>query len=254
MQRYLQPIKPAGGDDTNVLASLVAPSAAPSAGDGVGEEDPLVAGMFLCRKCGRQFDEADVFPVGSGRKKCHICKRCNAIQSRMSRVFKSGAISQEGWLSMSKEAQEQFVDDWGDLKGSEFAEKMDFTLKMWRQKLSEVAAHEDNDYQPLSILKAKGYTKEELINIEKNEQKLWSNDIKDWTYAPLQVSTRRKESDIIGHTFTALPKKRLNRNDSSSARKKTEEPESHESPPETAEVEEGPPTKVARRVTHKRAR
>ncbi len=132
----------------------------------------------MCGTCGLQVCENDVQIIGT-RKKVYKCNKCNALQSRLNRLFgKQGALAKD-WAQLSAEQKQEFMKASGSAAGPELLEAV---TSFTRELTSSLVGTNLGDYLPLSVYENRGYSAEALKGIKANAPKLWDPVLCEWTY------------------------------------------------------------------------
>ena len=170
--------------------------------------------IVTCIECDRPLEKAKCQQVGAAKKlkkgqnALFKCNECNALRSRMNRMFAHLAGLAQDWLKLTHEQKADFMLRSHALAKEELMHGMAAHIEMSKTVSTDVHRGNEGEYLPLSVYEAKGYSKEHLANIEKNAPKLFNASLGDWTFQVFVESSGVKDSEITMNKTSYTPGKR----------------------------------------------
>ena len=161
------------------------------------------ADMVTCIECDRPLERVKCQQVGAGKKlkkgqhALFKCNDCNALRSRMNRMFQHrGGLAQD-WLKLSHEQKADFMLRSHALAKEELVHGVEAHIEMTKTMSTDVHHGQEGEYLPLSVYEAKGYSKEHLANIQKNAPKQFNASLGDWTFQVFVESSGSRDSEVV---------------------------------------------------------
>lgn len=169
------------------------------------------ADVVTCIECYRSLERVKCQQVGTGKKlkknqnALFKCNECNALRSRMNRMFQHrGGLAQD-WLKLSHEQKADFMLRSHALAKEELVHGVEAHIEMTKTMSTDVHHGQEGEYLPLSVYEARGYSKEHLANIEKNAPKQFNVSLGDWTFQVFVESSGSRDSEVVTNRTAYAP-------------------------------------------------
>ena len=177
-----KPPPPAKANQTNSFQQcMLGTFAQPIDKNQVGDIHEGTAGTQQCSRC------KVIRPIGlcqaMGRKRdVLVCNVCISKDVMIHRICKGGGDIAVDWLAMPKEERAKVKKTLDATSMTALSEGMRLAVTYYKDSVVENTRGVNAEAEPLSVLKTKGFSDQQLAYIEANAEFCWMEDIGDWGY------------------------------------------------------------------------
>ena len=161
--------------------------------------------LVQCHECMQEVDKAACQQVGKrvGKQKGMFkCNACNALKSRMNRMFEKNGQLAKDWMRMLPDEKTDFMARSKHLQKEELLSGVQATVEMSKSISTSMEHQNMGEFLPVSVYRSKGYSDEHIAALEKSANNPVLND---WVYQLMIEGSGVKDKETVSNNSIFSP-------------------------------------------------